>query len=57
MISRNNDFETPLMLAASCGKEETGVLLATRFPACIPWCDKAGLDAVCSLPYIPLSPH
>jgi hypothetical protein len=46
MISRNNDFETPLMLAAAAGKEEVGVALAKRFPECIPWRDKSGLDAV-----------
>lgn len=45
-ISRNNDFETPLMFAATAGKEETGVYLAKRFPECIPWENKAGLDAV-----------
>ena len=45
-ISRNNDFETPLMFAAMAGKEETGVYLAKRFPECISWENKAGLDAV-----------
>lgn len=45
-ISRNNDFETPLMFAATAGKEETGVYLAKRFPECIPWQNRAGLDAV-----------
>lgn len=48
MISRNSDFETPLMLAAMAGKEEVGVMLAKRFPECITWKNKAGLDAVCS---------
>ena len=43
-ISRNNDFETPLMFAAMAGKEETGVYLAKRFPESIPWQNKAGLD-------------
>ncbi|KAH5848655.1 hypothetical protein HBI92_239770 [Parastagonospora nodorum] len=46
LISRNNDLETPLMLAAAAGKEETGVTLAKRFPECIPWADKHGLDAL-----------
>ncbi|KAF1916423.1 ankyrin repeat-containing domain protein [Ampelomyces quisqualis] len=46
MISRNNDFETPLMLAAAAGKEDMGVMLAKRFPRCIPWRDRAGLDAL-----------
>ena len=45
-ISRNNDSETPLMFAATAGREETGVYLAKRFPECIPWENKAGLDAV-----------
>lgn len=34
------------MFAATAGKEETGVYLAKRFPECIPWENKAGLDAV-----------
>lgn len=46
MVSRNNDFETPLMLAAAAGKEDMGVTLAKRFPQCIPWQDKTGLDAL-----------
>ncbi|KAH7363710.1 ankyrin repeat-containing domain protein [Pyrenochaeta sp. MPI-SDFR-AT-0127] len=46
MISRNNDFETPLMVAAMAGKEEVGVMLAKRFPECITWQNKAGLDAL-----------
>ncbi|XPS74210.1 Target of rapamycin complex 2 subunit avo2 [Ascochyta lentis] len=45
-VSRNNDFETPLMFAAMAGKEETGVMLAKRFPECILWVNKAGLDAL-----------
>ncbi|KAJ4992530.1 Target of rapamycin complex 2 subunit AVO2 [Stagonosporopsis vannaccii] len=45
-ISRNNDFETPLMFAAMAGKEETGVYLAKRFPESIPWQNKAGLDSL-----------
>jgi hypothetical protein len=55
LISRNNDLETPLMLAAAAGKEETGVTLAKRFPECIPWADKHGLDAVCLPLLSPLS--
>jgi hypothetical protein len=34
------------MLASAAGKEDMGVTLAKRFPECIPWHDKAGLDAV-----------
>ncbi|PSN64216.1 ankyrin [Corynespora cassiicola Philippines] len=46
IVSRNNDFETPLMLAAIAGKEDMGVMLAKRFPECIPWQNKTGLDAL-----------
>ncbi|KAH7410504.1 ankyrin repeat-containing domain protein [Phaeosphaeria sp. MPI-PUGE-AT-0046c] len=46
MVSRNNDLETPLMLAAANGKEDTGVMLAKRFAGCICWQDKGGLDAL-----------
>ncbi|USP80154.1 26s proteasome non-atpase regulatory subunit 3 [Curvularia clavata] len=46
MISRNNDWETPLMLAAMAGKEECGVYLTKRFPECVGWKNKAGLDAL-----------
>jgi len=46
-VSRNNDWETPLMFAAQAGKEEMGVMLAKRFPECIGWQNKGGLDAVC----------
>lgn len=46
MVSRNNDYETPLMLASAAGKEDMGVTLAKRFPDCISWQDKSGLDAV-----------
>ncbi|KAJ4303773.1 Target of rapamycin complex 2 subunit avo2 [Kalmusia sp. IMI 367209] len=45
-LSRNGDLETPLMLAATAGKEEVAVLLAKKFPACIAWRDKNGLDAL-----------
>ncbi|KAF1848213.1 ankyrin [Cucurbitaria berberidis CBS 394.84] len=46
MISRNNEFETPLMLAAMAGKEDVGVMLAKRFPECITWRNKGGVDAL-----------
>jgi hypothetical protein len=49
-VSRNNDSETPLMFAAAAGKEDMGVTLAKRFPECIPWRDRAGLDAVSAPP-------
>lgn len=51
-VSRNNDSETPLMFAAMAGKEDMGVILAKRFPECITWQNKDGLDAV-SLPPLP----
>jgi hypothetical protein len=37
------------MVAAMAGKEDMGVMLAKRFPACIEMQSKAGLDAVCTL--------
>lgn len=37
------------MLAAVAGKEDMGVVLAKRFPECIPWQNKMGLDTVRSL--------
>jgi hypothetical protein len=46
IISRNNDWETPLMLACAAGKEECGVMLCRRFPECVSWKNKAGLDAL-----------
>ncbi|OAL44885.1 ankyrin [Pyrenochaeta sp. DS3sAY3a] len=45
-VSRNNDWDTPLMFAARAGKEEVGVFLAKRFPDCISWQNKTGLDAL-----------
>lgn len=34
------------MLAATAGKEEVAVMLVKRFPECIAWQNRAGLDAV-----------
>ncbi|OCK81216.1 ankyrin [Lepidopterella palustris CBS 459.81] len=45
-VSRNGDWETPLMLAAANGRAEVGVLLCKRFPECVGWGDKGGLDAL-----------
>jgi ankyrin repeat protein len=56
-LSRNNDGETPLMFAAAAGREEAGVMLAKRFPECIPWANKAGLDAVQSPNNLLSNPH
>lgn len=44
------------MLAAIAGKEDMGVMLAKRFPECIPWQNKAGLDAVSCRYSFPRSP-
>ncbi|KAF1949295.1 ankyrin [Byssothecium circinans] len=46
VVSINSDWETPLMLAAIAGKEDTGVMLAKRFPGCIALQNKSGLDAL-----------
>ncbi|KAL5379933.1 hypothetical protein PMIN06_004696 [Paraphaeosphaeria minitans] len=46
LVSRNNELETPLMLAAMAGKEEVSVMLAKRSPECIAWQNRAGLDAL-----------
>ncbi|KAF2834792.1 ankyrin [Patellaria atrata CBS 101060] len=45
-ISRNTDWSTALMLAAENKQLETGKLLIERFPRCIPWTNKEGLDAL-----------
>lgn len=45
-ISRNADHDTPLMLAAQNGHFEVGTMLAKRFPRCIPFVNKNGLDAL-----------
>lgn len=34
------------MLAAAAGKGDVGVLLVERFPECVSWTNKLGLDAV-----------
>ncbi|KAK3207907.1 hypothetical protein GRF29_96g817256 [Pseudopithomyces chartarum] len=46
LVSRNSELETPLMLAATAGKEEVAVMLVKRFPECIAWQNRAGLDAL-----------
>ncbi|GAB7347476.1 hypothetical protein MBLNU459_g4388t2 [Dothideomycetes sp. NU459] len=45
-ICRNADWNTPLMLAARDGRVEVGKMLIERFPRCIPWSNKQGLDAL-----------
>lgn len=45
-ISRNSEWDTPLMLAATHGKEFVGLLLINRFPRCVPWTNQDGMDAV-----------
>lgn len=44
--SRNANHDTPLMLAAQNGQFEVGTMLAKRFPRCIPFVNKTGLDAL-----------
>lgn len=46
-ISRNMEWDTPLMLACRQGHLEVGKMLIERFPRCIPWTNKKGIDAVC----------
>ncbi|OMP81513.1 Target of rapamycin complex 2 subunit AVO2 [Diplodia seriata] len=45
-ISRNTDHDTPLMLAAACGQVEVGILLAARFPQCVPYINNNGMDVL-----------
>lgn len=45
-ISRNTDHDTPLMLAAANEQVEVGKLLIARFPQCVPYTNKNGMDAL-----------
>ncbi|KAF2101762.1 ankyrin [Rhizodiscina lignyota] len=45
-ISRNVDWDTPLMIAAAHGRVEVGLLLINRFPRCVPWANQEGMDAL-----------
>jgi ankyrin repeat protein len=45
-ISRNTDWETPLMVAAAAGQAEVGLLLVNRFPESIPYVNTLGQDAL-----------
>ncbi|KAF2760174.1 ankyrin [Pseudovirgaria hyperparasitica] len=45
-ISRNADWDTPLMLAAQNQHVSVGELLVRAFPRCVPWTNKAGMDAL-----------
>ncbi|KAF2455374.1 ankyrin repeat-containing domain protein [Lineolata rhizophorae] len=64
-ISRNTDWDTPLHIAAATRNDKVGILLINRFPRCVPWPNKQGLDALMlaarhsTLALIPalLSPH
>ena len=51
-ISRNSEWETPLMIAAEARKVEVGALLIDEFPRCVPWFNKMGMDAVRMIPSI-----
>ncbi|KAL7269065.1 Target of rapamycin complex 2 subunit avo2 [Rhizina undulata] len=45
-ISKNNNGDTPLMLAAAEGHEAIVHYIATRFPRCVDWKNKIGMTAV-----------
>ncbi|KAF2088394.1 ankyrin [Saccharata proteae CBS 121410] len=45
-ISKNTDWDTPLMMAATSNQVDVGKLLATRFPRCVPYSNRHGLDAL-----------
>ncbi|TKX21726.1 ankyrin repeat-containing protein 21 [Elsinoe australis] len=45
-ISRNTNWETPLMLAAEKSHIEVGELLVSRCGRSIPWVNKKGMDAL-----------
>lgn len=45
-ISKNNNGDTPLMLAAGEGYEEVVHCIASRFSRCIDWRNKAGVTAM-----------
>lgn len=47
-ISRNSDWDTPLMLASETKQVDVGEMLIIQFPRCVPWTNKKGMDAVCS---------
>ncbi|GAB7341197.1 hypothetical protein MBLNU457_7485t1 [Dothideomycetes sp. NU457] len=60
-VSRNADWDTPLILAAANGQVNVGTLLINRCPRCIHWTNKKGLDVLAiacqtpaSTPLIPL---
>ncbi|KAK3059698.1 hypothetical protein LTS18_010239, partial [Coniosporium uncinatum] len=40
-ISRNTDYDTPLMLACEAKQIEVGRLLIQRCPGCVPWVNKS----------------
>ena len=44
------------MLAAAAGKGDVGVLLVERFPECVSWTNKLGLDSVSHLSLLQLFP-
>lgn len=46
-IARNSDGDTPLMLASEAKQVDVGGLLIAKFPRCVPWTNKKGMDAVC----------
>jgi ankyrin repeat protein len=46
-ISRNSDWDTPLILAAEAKQVDVGEMLIAQFPRCVPWTNRKGMDAVC----------
>jgi ankyrin repeat protein len=46
-ISRNSDWDTPLMLAAEAKQVDVGEMFIAQFPRCVPWTNRKGMDAVC----------
>jgi ankyrin repeat protein len=45
-ISRNSDWDTPLMLASEAKQVNVGEMLIAQFPRCVPWTNRKGMDAV-----------
>ncbi|RDI81375.1 hypothetical protein Vi05172_g8618 [Venturia inaequalis] len=45
-ISRNSDWDTPLMLASEAKQVDVGEMLITQFPRCASWTNRKGMDAL-----------
>ncbi|KAK4930782.1 hypothetical protein LTR28_011614 [Elasticomyces elasticus] len=55
-VSRNADWDTPLMLTAQRGQVEVGRLLIEQFPRCIPWANKQARSRIRAPSLHPSSP-